>query len=276
MQAQKIYSAQQRLERYTDIYNLEYNDDGMQGKLDKTGAQIKPNATLDCGWGRLIFGQTFDEHSEIIDQLTQEKSSCRDIAIYVRDHHVLLGLAPELLFLDPSDTYRLWLHMYKMPKRRSRAFRIRMLADLKDARAINRVCRSCGMMEAPPEKILENQMTRVFSYYLAERIDDNRVIGTISGIDHKLAFNDPTNGASFWCLSVDPEARTKGVGRALVREVAEHYIARGRDYLDLSVMHDNKRAKNLYRSLGFRRVPIFTVKRRNAVNRKLYLGGPRG
>ena len=216
MQTQKTVSAQQRLERYTHIHSLEYADEIIEGKLKSKGLKIKENVALDCGWGRLVFGQTFAEHEAIIKELTREKSSCRDIAIYIRDHHVLLGLAPELLFLDPSHTYRLWLHMYKMPKRRSRAFSIRMPCDRQDAEEINRIYRSCGMLEAPPEKILENQLTRVFNYYLAERVSDNKVIGTISGIDHRLAFNDPDNGSSFWCLAVDTDARTDGVGCSLV------------------------------------------------------------
>ncbi|MDY6826746.1 MAG: GNAT family N-acetyltransferase [Bacillota bacterium] len=273
--AQKAVSALQRLERYNELNALKAGDKTSAGGRSETEAAVKENISLDCGWGKLIFGQTFINQDDLIEELASERSSDRDIAFYVPDHHILLGRAPELLFLDPSDTYRFWLHMYRPPKRRPRSFKVRMLQDIEDARAINRVARSCGMLEAPEEKIVKNQRTRIFCYYLAERISDGRVIGAIMGIDHREALNDPTNGSSFWCLSVDPEARARGVGRALVREVAEHFLARGRDYLDLSVMHDNKKARKLYRSLGFRRIPLFTVKRRNKVNRNLYLGGPR-
>lgn len=60
-----------------------------------------------------------------------------------------------------------------------------------------------------------------------------------------------------------------------MRRLIEHYLARGREYLDLSVMHDNRKAVALYRSLGFRRVPVFVVKRKNEINRSFYTGGPR-
>ncbi len=272
MDLQNNASKNHRLERYNELAGMVLNGKSTPRQSEE---QIKKNVALDCGWGRLLFGQTFDDHDALVDQLINERKSCRDIAIYIRDHHVLLARAPELLFIDPSDTYRFWLHLYRAPKWRSKEFTVRMLKDGDDARAINRIYRKCGMIEAPEEKILENQHTRVFCYYLAERIEDGAVIGTISGIDHKLAFNDPTNGSSFWCLSVDPDSRTGGVGRTLIREVAEHFIARGRDYLDLSVMHDNRKAKNLYRKLGFRQVPVYAIKRKNEVNRSLYLGGPR-
>src|SRR3712207_7009531 len=36
-----------------------------------------------------------------------------DICIYARDPHVLVGLAPDELFIDPSYTYRLDLYRYR-------------------------------------------------------------------------------------------------------------------------------------------------------------------
>ena len=76
--------------------------------------------------------------------------------------------------------------------------------------------------------------------------------------------------ASLWCLSVVPEANAPGVGEALVRHLVEHYFARGRIYVDLSVMHDNHEAIQLYEKIGFQRVPVFCVKRKNIINEQLY------
>jgi ribosomal protein S18 acetylase RimI-like enzyme len=103
--------------------------------------------------------------------------------------------------------------------------------------------------------------------------NDGAVIGSIMGGDHKEAFNDPENGSSFWCLAVDPHRRARGVGRALVQSIAEHFLAKGRDYLDLSVLYDNKRAIRLYKALGFRKISVYVVKRKNKVNLELYTGG---
>src|SRR5690606_10667804 len=90
--------------------------------------------------------------------------------------------------------------------------------------------------------------------------------------DHAEAFDAPENGSSTWCLAVDPQAPHPGIGRALVAHIADFYAARGRAFMDLSVMHDNVGVIRLYEDLGFRRVPAFCVKRRNAINRELYLG----
>ncbi len=78
------------------------------------------------------------------------------------------------------------------------------------------------------------------------------------------------SGASLWCLAVDPQAKTPGVGEALVCHLAEHYMARGRSYIDLSVMHDNAEAIALYEKLGFQRVPVFCIKLKNQINEPFY------
>jgi GNAT-family acetyltransferase (TIGR03103 family) len=58
----------------------------------------------------------------------------------------------------------------------------------------------------------------------------------------------------------------------LVVHLIEHFMARGRNYIDLSVMHDNSQAIRLYESLGFSRVPVFVVKNRNRINEPLFVG----
>src|SRR5690606_38013259 len=48
----------------------------------------------------------------------------------------------------------------------------------------------------------------------------------------------------------------------------------GRGYIDLSVMHDNTQAIALYEKLGFERVPVFCVKKKNAINEPLFIAEP--
>jgi GNAT-family acetyltransferase (TIGR03103 family) len=52
----------------------------------------------------------------------------------------------------------------------------------------------------------------------------------------------------------------------------EYFMSRGSSYLDLSVLHDNRQAKTLYRKLGFRQLRTFTIKRKNSINQALFLG----
>ena len=42
--------------------------------------------------------------------------------------------------------------------------------------------------------------------------------------------------------------------------------------MDLSVLHDNEQAIALYEKLGFRRIPYFSVKRKNPINEQLFTG----
>ena len=85
-------------------------------------------------------------------------------------------------------------------------------------------------------------------------------------------FGDVERGSSLWCLAVDPQAPHPGMGEALTRHLAEHFLARGAAYMDLSVMHDNEGALGLYDKLGFSRVHLFTMKRKNPINEKLFTG----
>jgi GNAT-family acetyltransferase (TIGR03103 family) len=98
----------------------------------------------------------------------------------------------------------------------------------------------------------------------------------VTGVDHELAFGDPEGGTSLWCLAVDGQDAPPGTGEALVRVLAERYAARGRAYLDLSVLHDNTAAIALYRKLGFDRVPAVCVKRKNPINTPLFAARPPG
>ncbi len=231
-----------------------------------------PNFACDVGWGRLIFGQTFADGDDLIAALREEAPDHRDIAVYVRDPHVLLAHAPQEVFLDPSHTYRLDLATYRTSQRPLRNFLIRRLTSAADVDAMNRIYASRGMVTVPSEFVWCERDIRAIVYLVAEDTTTGEVIGTVTGIDHARAFGDPERGSSLWCLAVDPQARQSGVGEALVRRLAELFVARGAAFMDLSVMHDNTQAIALYEKLDFVRIPVFTVKRKNPINEKLFSG----
>ena len=228
------------------------------------------NAVVDCGWGRLLFCQTFENAQEVSDALRSEGPDQRDIAVYVRDPHVLLAQAPQELFLDPSHTYRLDLSTYRASKRRSKGFFIRRITSEVDAHAINRIYNARHMVTVPPEFFWSKRDSRTITYFVAEDELSGAILGSVTGVDHSRAFGDPEAGTSLWCLAVDPQATYPGIGEMLVRRLAEHYEARGASFMDLSVMHDNDLAIKLYEKLGFRRVPFFAIKRKNTINERLY------
>ncbi len=231
-----------------------------------------PNFSLDCGWGRLIFGQTFTEPETLIATLQQELPERRDIAIYIRNPHVLLANAPQDAFLDPSHTFRVNLSTYRASRRQLKGFFIRRLTSAADAESINRIYAARGMVPVAPEFFWSRRDARSISYFVAEDNATGAVLGTVTGVDHFKAFNDQERGSSLWCLAVDPQCRLPGVGEALVRRLIEHFGARGASYLDLSVLHDNEQAISLYEKLGFQRVPFFSVKRKNQINETLFAG----
>lgn len=239
------------------------------------GPEVLPrNVVIDCGWGRLIFAHTFTNNQQLADTLCQEAPGQRDIALYLRDPHVVLSLAPQELFLDPSHTFRLWLSHYRPVRSQPKGFVIRRLRTRGDAAAINRIYEMRQMVTADPEFIWKTRGSRVLTYLVAEDRKSGEIIGTAMGVDHANAFADPENGSSLWCLAVDPQTAHPGVGLALVNHLAGHFLARGRAFMDLSVMHDNKQAIALYEKLGFQRVPVFCLKHKNPINEPLFTGPP--
>jgi GNAT-family acetyltransferase (TIGR03103 family) len=227
-------------------------------------------ASVDCGWGRLIFAQTFAEPADLLDVLRKEGAERRDIALYVRDPHVLLAAAPQQVFLDPSHTFRRELSTYRASRRQPQGYFIRRLSSEADARAVNRIYAARGMVQVNPDFFWSNRDNRAITYFVAEDVTTGEIIGTVTGVDHGRAFDDPEHGSSLWCLAVDPQARHPGIGEGLVRRLAEHFSARGAAHMDLSVLHDNDQAIALYEKLGFRRVPVFAVKCKNPINEKLF------
>jgi GNAT-family acetyltransferase (TIGR03103 family) len=234
------------------------------------------DAVLDMGWGRLVFGQTFDDLGRIVDALRAEESGRRDICVYPRDPQVLVGLAPDELFIDPSLIYRLDLHRYRARSELIRGVFVRTVTSAGEMGEINNLYAQNGMVLGDDVTMWANHRTRGFTYLVAEDRRTGRIVGTVTGVDHVLTFGDPEGGTSLWCLAVDGQEAPPGTGEALARVLAERYAARGRAYLDLSVLHDNSAAIALYRKLGFTRIPAVCVKRKNPINTPLFSAAPPG
>ncbi len=232
--------------------------------------RMKSDAVLDMGWGKLLFAHTFAEQQAVVELLRDEKRGERHVAFYVRDPHVMASLSPSELFIDPSHTYRLWLHEYRFGRARPKGVAIRRIQTREDVEAINRIYATRAMVLANPDYLWAHRKSRVLLYIVAEDCDTGEILGACAGADHEKFFHDPERGSSLWSLAVDPQAAKPGVGEALVRYLAEHYQATGHAYMDLSVMHDNREAVLLYEKLGFRRVPVFCLKHKNSINESLY------
>jgi GNAT-family acetyltransferase (TIGR03103 family) len=261
-------------EDHTEAITLGLHDASPPDLVDAMAKDVE----LEMGWGRLIFGQTFADAETLAETLRREVPGRRDICIYARESHVVVAGAPTELFIDPSHTYRLRFTGHpgeEGPPRSPVGVTVRTLQDPDDADAMNRVYVRCGMVPAPVETIWDNHLhAEAVTYLLAVRDDDGAVVGTVTGVDHELLFSDPEEGSSLWTLAVDPAAALPGVGVALTRALAEHFRRVGRAYMDLSVAHDNAAAIGLYEKLGFVRVPVLAIKRKNAINEPLFTAPP--
>lgn len=247
-------------------------DHGMKPDYRADETDVPVNQTINCGWGRLLFGNTFAEPDDLVTALRDEGPDRRDIAFYVRDPHVVVGLAPQELFLDPSHTFRLNLSTYRAAKDSRKGFTVRRMSSRSDAEQINALYASRGMVPVSEDFFWSELDPREITVLVAEEDETGDIVGTAMGVDHQRATGGAELGSSLWCLAVSPQARFPGIGEALVRRLAEVFQARGNPHMDLSVLHDNDHAIALYEKLGLERVPVFTVKSKNPINEALYAG----
>ncbi|MBV1790580.1 N-acetylglutaminylglutamine synthetase [Marinobacterium sp. D7] len=227
---------------------------------------------IDCGWGRLIFGQTFRDPKTVADLLRREREGRRDIALYVREPHLVLCHAPQDLFMDPSLTYRLDFAHYRLRDSRPKGLRIRPMDPQDDQLRINRLYMARNMVPAYDGFYSKLPEKTELTVLVAEDEASGEIIGVVTGVDHRLAFNDPDNGCSLWALVTDPQTHLPAVGEWLSRELIKEMAGRGRAFMDLSVMHDNEAAIHLYEKLGFKQVPVYCLKHKNSINEKLFIG----
>ena len=234
-------------------------------------AHLRHDIVIDCGWGRLMFGQTFAEPDHLAEALQGEQPGQRDVALYVREPHVLLSRAPHALFLDPSHTFRLNLQAAAAFETPANGLMIRD-AGAGDRNAINTIYLARHMVPVADGYVGSRRQPASVGILVAEDRTSGAIMGVVMGVDHRAAFDDPDNGSSLWALAVDTQAMLPGVGRGLVEALAARVKAAGRSFMDLSVMHDNSEAISLYRKLGFGQIPVYCVKKKNPVNEKLYIG----
>ncbi len=238
--------------------------------LGKEGAGV----AVDCGWGRVLFGHTYPNPVALCDALRAEEPGRRDIAFYVHDPHVVIAAAPQEVFLDPSDTYRLELTTYK-PEPPNQTLETRPLRS-QDVAAVNRIFDSRRMVTVDESFYEESNHEAGLVHLVAVDRRMGEVAGVVTGIDHPLAVGGSSRGTSLWNLAVDPRTSHAAVGEMLVDALASRFQRLGREFLDLSVMHGNSQAVPLYRKMGFKRLHLFCLKKKNPINEPLYVGPVEG
>jgi GNAT-family acetyltransferase (TIGR03103 family) len=242
-----------------------------EGTVAGSGDRVH-GVVQDLGWGRLVFGQTCEDPDQFGTALRAEASGRRDIGMYLDAPHVFVALHPQEFFIDPSFTYRVDLtkpldyEPSPVP-----GLSVRPVTAIEDCAAINHIYLQCRMVPADVDLMWDNSQHHPHMVYLVVTDDSTgAVVGTVTGIDHAQLFDDEENGSSLWCLAVDPTLSRPGVGGLLVKSLIDEFKRRGRAQMDLSVLHDNEGAIALYERMGFVRVPVLGIKRKNAINEKLF------
>lgn len=241
------------------------------GMMANPAAGGAAGATLDCGWGRILYAPSFASTKDLAQALLDEEDGKRDIALYVDQPQLLLAEAPAQLFLDPSLIYRRMLDADKPAESTVANVIIRRLETRADIAAITRLYKLRGMVTPDTRTVWEQRFSESLIYLIAEDERTGEIIGSVMGVDHVAAFGGEGGGASFWCLVVDPQTGLYGVGPSLVNRLIAEFTERGRKYLDLSVLHVNEHAINLYQKLGFEQINGFVVKRKNSINERLFV-----
>jgi len=244
-------------------------DDGVPLPAEEAFS-CRPNAFVECGWGRLLYGPSYESPQVLARALQGEEPGKRDIALHVESPQLVLAEAPSHLFLDPSLIFRRPLGGPVEDVQLS-GIVVRPLTTRADIAAINRLYSMRGMVPVDQQTVWRQRNSEAVHYVIAEDDRTGEIVGTALGVDHVEAFGDAEGGCSLWCLAVDPQTGLSGAGRALVNYLIGHFTERGRKFLDLSVLHDNEPAISLYRKLGFEQAPGFVVKNKNAINEKLFV-----
>ena len=242
-----------------------------------TGTDVQRTArdvVQEMGWGRVVLGNTFDDLRQLELLLRDEATGRRDCCIYLPDPHIFVALNPTEFFIDPSHTYRLRLgEDHRHPK--SDLIEIRRPNGRDEIAEVNNLYRRNGMVDADVDVMEQNLRDQDQVIYLvAVDRHTGAIVGTVTGLDHHALYGDPEHGSSLWCLASDPNRLYPRIGRTLIRALAATLADRGAAYIDLSVVHDNRSAIQLYRSEGFEKTTELVVKRKNAINEPLFTSSP--
>jgi ribosomal protein S18 acetylase RimI-like enzyme len=214
---------------------------------------IKKNISIDLGFRKLFFSQTFDNNQYFIDEVLKPREGI-SVAVYVQNPQILENQSEDKLALDPAVCYRLYLSKYKVPSFNHKNVIVRKI-NLEDIDGVNKIYENYGMYPIDRRTVEENRLADTATYFVAEKNDE--ILGIVIGINHIKLFNSPEGGASLWGLAVAPQDKGKGIGTILIDYIVEHCQAKEINYIDLYVDYFNKNAIKLYEKMGFRKIPRF-------------------
>lgn len=226
------------------------------------------NKSLDCGWGKLLFGETYSKVEKLASDLKKERKLGRNILFYPVDPQMLLTHYPQDFFLNPSYTYKLDLDTFLL-RRTKTPFVVRKATTEFDYLRLNEVYKKMKM--TPLRSGWWNEKDEGISVFVVEHGETQEILAGVILVDHFSAFKDTKKSVSIWSLAVDSSAQYPGIGRALIKVAIAEAKRKKRKRMFLSVAADNIPARKLYEHLGFIKTPILTVKNKTAINEQLFI-----
>jgi ribosomal protein S18 acetylase RimI-like enzyme len=215
--------------------------------------KIKKNVSVNLGLRKLFFSQTFDNNQYFINEILKPHRGI-NAAVYIQSPQILIGQSKDKLVLDPSVCHRLDLSKYEVPGKINKKIIIRKIMK-KDVRGVNEIYKYYGMFPISEKTVKNNQGFPAVTYFVAE--NEGQIVGIVIGVNHVELFNSPERGSTLWGLAVLPGNKGKGIGTLLIDYIVEHYQTKGIAYTDLYVDYNNKKAINLYKKMGFKKIPRF-------------------
>ena len=230
---------------------------------------MKENVSVDCGWGKLLFGETFSETKKTITELKKERKTERNVLFYPLDPQLMMTSNAQDFFLNPAYIYKLDLHIFSDRKISRTTFSIRKAETQEDIDALNAIYIKMHML--PFRKNWFEEKHESLSVYVVEDKKTKEIYGGMMMIDHVSAFEDEKKSTSVWSVVISSSAPYSGMGKALMKYSIREAKKKKRKRMFLSVVANNIPAQRLYEQLGFVKTPILTVKNKTPINEELFV-----
>ncbi len=115
------------------------------------------------------------------------------------------------------------------------------------------------IIEIEKEAFSEHNSLLYMSFYEMARDgflvakQDGKIVGYVVG------YRSAENEGHIFSVGVKEEYRGRGIGTELIYTICSIFLAKGLKYARLEVRNNNKKAQNLYKSIGF--IPCWTEKK---------------
>ncbi len=230
---------------------------------------MKENIIVDCGWGKLLFGETFSDTKKTISELKKERKAERNILFYPLDPQLMMTSHAQDFFLNPAYIYKLDLQNFSERRVSRVTFAIRKAETQDDVDALNKVYVKMNML--PLHKNWFVDKDKSIELYVVEDLATQEIYGGAMVVDHVTAFQDEKKSVSIWSVVISSSAPYSGMGKSLMKYCIGDAKKKKRKRMFLSVVADNIPAQRLYEQLGFIKTPILMVKNKTSINEDLFV-----